>query len=102
MAGIGKVILNVTVTPPVGEPAKTTVESLDDGSFSVVFNPTMDGTFTVVVDFLGDALHLSSSASLAINVVPAPPVPVPTTITLTGPTDQVQVGADVTITGIIV
>jgi hypothetical protein len=101
MVGIGKAILNVTITPPVGEASQTSIVAADDGSFSVEFLATMSGSFKVLVEYVGDALHLSSSAMLTIDVVPKPPEPVPTTITLVAPVDPVQEGNMVQFTGVI-
>jgi len=99
MAGIGKAVLNMTITAPAGEVSPSVIETNDDGAFELSFIANSTGVYTILVEFVGDALTLASSATLMVDVLPLPPVPVASTITLVGPAVPVMVGDTVLISG---
>lgn len=101
MAGIGKAVLNMTITAPAGEVSPSVVETNDDGAFELSFVANSTGVYTILVEFVGDAVTLASSATLMVDVLPLPPVPVASTITLVGPAVPVMVGDVVVIGGVL-
>jgi hypothetical protein len=88
--------LNVTITPPTGDVTKMVVDTADDGAFAVQFVADLEGTYSILVEYMGASPYVATSAKIDVKIVP---VPIPTMITLVGPDVDVLVGQTVNVLG---